>query len=53
MSLCVLHFGLSQRPKGLAHHSILFGPHYRELVNEIFNGPDLAPVPHLGRADID
>lgn len=82
MSLFVVHFGLSQRPEGLAHHSILFGPRYRELVNEIFNGPDLAedfslylhspsvtddslapegmsthyvlaPVPHLGRADID
>ncbi|MFC7704466.1 phytoene desaturase [Plastorhodobacter daqingensis] len=82
MSLFVLHFGLSKMPEGLAHHTILFGPRYRELVTEIFGGPKLpedfslylhspcvtdpglappgmsthyvlAPVPHLGRADID
>lgn len=82
MSLFVVHFGLSREPQGLAHHTILFGPRYRELVNEIFNGPKLAedfslylhspgvtddslappgmsthyvlaPVPHLGRANID
>lgn len=82
MSLFVVHFGLSKAPEGLAHHSILFGPRYKGLVNEIFNGPKLAedfslylhspgvtddslappgmsthyvlaPVPHLGRAQID
>ncbi|MBM3605405.1 MAG: phytoene desaturase, partial [Alphaproteobacteria bacterium] len=82
MSLFVLHFGLSEMPEGLAHHSVLFGPRYKELVNEIFRGPRLpddfslylhspcvtdpslappgmsthyvlAPVPHLGRADVD
>lgn len=82
MSLFVLHFGLSEMPEGLAHHSVLFGPRYKELVNEIFKGPKLpkdfslylhspcvtdpslappgmsthyvlAPVPHLGRADVD
>ncbi|MFC0200460.1 phytoene desaturase [Paracoccus rhizosphaerae] len=82
MSLFVLHFGLSKMPEGLAHHSVLFGPRYKELVNEIFKGPKLAddfslylhspcvtdpslappgmsthyvlaPVPHLGRADVD
>lgn len=42
MSLFVVHFGLSQKPEGLAHHTILFGPRYRELVNEIFRGPKLA-----------
>lgn len=41
MSLFVIHFGLSQRPRGLVHHTILFGPRYRELVNEIFHGPKL------------
>ncbi|MBW7055395.1 phytoene desaturase [Paracoccus bogoriensis] len=82
MSLFVLHFGLREMPQGLAHHTILFGPRYKELVNEIFKGPKLpddfslylhspsvtdpdmapagmsthyvlAPVPHLGRAEID
>lgn len=82
MSLFVVHFGLSKAPEGLAHHSILFGPRYKGLVNEIFKGPKLAedfslylhspgetddslappgmsthyvlaPVPHLGRAQID
>ena len=69
-------------PEGLAHHMVVFGPRYRELVTEIFGGPALppdyslylhspcltdpsmappgqsthyvlAPVPHLGRADVD
>lgn len=82
MSLFVLHFGLSKRPENLAHHSVIFGPRYKDLVNEIFHGPRLpqdfsmylhspcvtdpslapegmsthyvlAPVPHLGRADVD
>ncbi|TPE46459.1 phytoene desaturase [Amaricoccus solimangrovi] len=41
MSLFVLHFGLDKAPEGLAHHTILFGPRYRELVSEIFRGPGL------------
>lgn len=41
MSLFVLHFGLSKAPEGLAHHTVLFGPRYRELVDEIFRGPAL------------
>ena len=82
MSLFVVHFGLSKLPQDLAHHTVLFGPRYRELINEIFRGPKLpddfslylhsptvtdsslappgmsthyvlAPVPHLGRADVD
>lgn len=82
MSLFVLHFGLDRAPEGLAHHTVLFGPRYRELVSEIFRGPALpedfslylhspcvtdpslapegmsthyvlAPVPHLGRAEVD
>ena len=82
MSLFVCHFGLDHLPEGLAHHMVVFGPRYRELVTEIFGGPALppdyslylhspcvtdpsmappgqsthyvlAPVPHLGRADVD
>lgn len=41
MSLFVVHFGLSTMPEGLAHHTVLFGPRYRELVSEIFHGPSL------------
>ncbi|MRX51651.1 phytoene desaturase [Paracoccus sp. S-4012] len=42
MSLFVVHFGLSKPPEGLAHHTVLFGPRYRELLNEIFRGATLA-----------
>lgn len=41
MSLFVCHFGLDHVPEGLAHHTVLFGPRYRELVSEIFGGPAL------------
>ncbi|HVJ81427.1 MAG TPA: phytoene desaturase [Planctomycetia bacterium] len=41
MSLFVLYFGTDRRHPGLAHHTILFGPRYRELLREIFAGPDL------------
>jgi phytoene desaturase len=41
MSLFVLHFGLDRAPEGLAHHTILFGPRYRELLSEIFRGTRL------------
>ncbi|WDI31491.1 phytoene desaturase [Hyphococcus flavus] len=42
-SLFVAYFGLknNHKHKHLAHHSILFGPRYRELISEIFSGPDL------------
>ena len=82
MSLFVLHFGTDIEYKDVAHHTILFGPRYKELLNEIFKGKNLpedfslylhvptvtdpqlapkgcsagyvlAPVPHLGRADVD
>lgn len=82
MSLVVVYFGLKGTRPDLKHHMVLFGPRYRELINEIFNCdglPDdfslylhapsvtddslapeghsayyvLAPVPHLGTADID
>jgi len=82
MSLFVIYFGLKTQHPNLAHHTVLFGPRYRELISEIFKGPELsadfslylhapsrsdptlapegseafyvlAPVPHLGSADID
>jgi phytoene desaturase len=82
MSLFVIYFGLKGVRPGLQHHTVLFGPRYRELLKDIFHGaalPDdfslylhaptvtdaslappghsacyvLAPVPHLGNADID
>ena len=40
-SLFVAYFGLKKRQDHLAHHSIIFGPRYRELIAEIFAGPDL------------
>jgi phytoene desaturase len=40
-SLFVAYFGTNRRYDDIAHHSILFGPRYRELISEIFKGPDL------------
>ena len=42
MSLFVLYFGTRRRHTQLAHHDILFGPRYRELIKDIFEGPGLA-----------
>lgn len=82
MSLFVIYFGLRAKHPQLKHHMVLFGERYRELIAEIFKGPNLsedfslylhapsvtddslappgcssyyvlAPVPHLGAADID
>lgn len=82
MSLFVIYFGLRAEHPQLKHHMVLFGQRYRELIQEIFNGPELpedfslylhapsvtdsglapagcsayyvlAPVPHLGAADVD
>jgi phytoene desaturase len=81
-SLFVLYFGLDHHHEQLRHHTVCFGPRYRELIGEIFKGDTLAddfslylhapcvtdpslappgcgshyvlaPVPHLGNADID
>jgi len=81
-SLFVLYFGLNHHHQQLAHHTVCFGPRYRELIDEIFNRDGLAedfslylhapcvtdpslappgcgsyyvlaPVPHLGTADLD
>ena len=42
MSLFVIYFGLRREHPELKHHMVLFGPRYRELVNEIFSGDALA-----------
>ncbi len=41
MSLFVAYFGVKKQYPDIAHHSILFGPRYRELIAEIFKGPNL------------
>ena len=41
-SLFVVYFGLDRDvPGDLEHHTVLFGPRYRELIGEIFAGPEL------------
>lgn len=43
MSLFVIYFGLDvPPPPGLAHHTVCFGPRYRELIDEIFKAETLA-----------
>jgi phytoene desaturase len=82
MSLFLVYFGTRTKHPQLAHHMVLFGPRYRELLEDIFErgilaqdfslylhmptltDPSLAPpgceafyvlapVPHLGKSDID
>jgi phytoene desaturase len=43
MSLFVIYFGTRRRYPGRAHHTVLFGPRYREMLDEIFHGPKLPP----------
>jgi phytoene desaturase len=81
-SLFVVHFATEGSWPDVPHHTILFGPRYKGLLNDIYRGsglPDdpslylhhptatdpemappgkstfyvLAPVPHLGKAQID
>lgn len=42
MSLFVIYFGLKGSRPDLKHHMVLFGPRYRELIDEIFNANHLA-----------
>lgn len=42
MSLFVVHFGLRRQHPGLAHHTVLFGPRYRALLDDIFRKGVLA-----------
>jgi len=41
-SLFVLYFGLDHHHEQLRHHTVCFGPRYRELINEVFKGHTLA-----------
>ncbi|WP_060481280.1 phytoene desaturase [Pseudomonas sp. NBRC 111119] len=40
-SLFVVHFGLKRPQPHLRHHTVCFGPRYRELIDDIFNGSTL------------
>ena len=42
MSLFLIYFGTRIKYPGLLHHNILFGPRYRELLNDIFEQGILA-----------
>jgi len=41
MSLFLVYFGVKGKYENLAHHSILFGPRYKELLTEIFDRGEL------------
>lgn len=41
-SLFVLYFGLDHHHSQLQHHTVCFGPRYRELIKDIFQGDALA-----------
>jgi phytoene desaturase len=43
MSLFVIYFGTRRQYPGMAHHTVLFGPRYRDMLREIFHGPTLPP----------
>ncbi len=42
MSLFVIYFGTNRKFEDVAHHTVIFGPRYKELIGEIFKGPKLA-----------
>lgn len=42
MSLFVMYFGTNRRYEDLAHHTILFGPRFKGLLDDIFHGKQLA-----------
>src|SRR5690606_1365279 len=41
MSLFVLYFATRKVYDDVAHHTVVFGPRYRELLDDIFDGPKL------------
>ena len=43
MSLFVSYFGTKKQFTDIAHHTIVLGPRYKELLNDIFNKKVLAP----------
>ncbi len=42
MSLFLIYFGTKRRHPHLAHHNVIFGPRYRELLGDIFDRKVLA-----------
>ena len=42
MSLFVIYFGLKRHRPEVAHHTVLFGPRYKGLIDSIFNKETLA-----------
>ncbi len=42
MSLFVIYFGLKRMHPELKHHTVLFGPRYRDLIHAIFNNDTLS-----------
>ena len=42
MSLFLIYFGTNKRWPNLAHHNVIFGPRYKELLNDIFSKGILA-----------
>jgi phytoene desaturase len=46
-SLFVVHFGTRGSWPDIPHHNILFGPRYRGLLHDIYEGVALAPDPAL------
>jgi len=46
-SLFVVHFGVRGEYPDVPHHSILFGPRYRGLLDDIYTAGDLASDPSL------
>lgn len=43
MSLFVIYFGTNRKYENMAHHEIIMGPRYKELLDEIFVHKTLAP----------
>lgn len=41
MSLFLIYFGVRGEYPDIAHHTVLFGPRYRGLIDEIFGGSEL------------
>jgi phytoene desaturase len=42
MSLFLIYFGAKKKFKNIAHHMVIFGPRYRELLSDIFQNGILA-----------
>jgi len=42
LSLVVIYFGTNRRYEQMAHHEIIMGPRYRELMDDIFTHKELA-----------